>query len=67
MKAIYNPITGKWYTLKKRGDSMKIRKVRNEEKKTDVETWICENCGQTVRPTDRYCWYCGAEFEPIEE
>lgn len=25
----------------------------------------CSECGKTIGPLDRYCWWCGARFEDV--
>ncbi len=29
-----------------------------------IVTVHCDNCGQTVLPTDTVCWHCGQELQP---
>lgn len=29
-------------------------------------TLHCENCTQTILPTDTVCWHCGWELKPIQ-
>ena len=27
---------------------------------------VCANCGQALRPTDKFCYNCGAKVQPIK-